>query len=135
MNRKQLILNCAIAVFAFSSTLSASLLVFGQKKPNYFNITIPASGARLVFGLGMFGTGLTMFLASRIEAVETTDLLKPKPIPFLCRGCRYYHGSSYGGVTLNCAIHPQGYKSAQCPDWQAFNHLNLEEQENDINYR
>ncbi|MEH2355977.1 hypothetical protein [Nostoc sp.] len=124
MKRIQLILNCAIAVFAFSSTLSGSLLVFGQKKPNYFNITIPASAARLVFGLGMLGTGLTVLLASRIEAVETGDLLKPKPIHFPCSCCRYYHGSSYGGVTLNCAIHPEGYEGNQCPDWQAFNHLN-----------
>lgn len=121
MNRKQLILNCAIAVFAFSSTLSGSLLVFGQKKPNYFNITIPVSGARLVFGLGMFGTGLTMFLANRItDTDEIGDLLKPKPIPFPCRGCRYYHGLSYGGVTLNCTIHPDGYEDNQCPDWQSF---------------
>lgn len=124
MNRKQLILNCAIAVFAFSTTLSGSLLVFGQKKPNYFNITIPASAARLAFGLGMLATGLTMLLASRIETVETGDLLKPRPVPTPCRGCRYYHGISYNGVTLNCAIHPEGFEGNQCPDWQTFNYLN-----------
>ncbi len=118
MNKKQLILNCAIAVFAFSTTLSGSFLVFGQKKPNYFNITIPASTARLAFGLGMLGTGLTMLLASRIEAVETRDLLKPRPVPTPCSCCRYYHGSSYGGVTLNCAIHPDGCEGSQCPDWE-----------------
>jgi hypothetical protein len=125
MNRKHLILSCAIGVFAFSTILSGSLVVFGQKKTNYFNITIPASGARLVLSFSMMGTAITMFLANRItDADETSDLLKPRPIPVPCRGCRYFHGIPYNGVTLNCAIHPDGYEGNQCPDWQAFNYLN-----------
>ncbi|WP_373525889.1 hypothetical protein [Nostoc sp.] len=124
MNTKQLILKSAIGVFAFFTILSGCVMVFGQKKPNYFNITIPASTARLAFGLGMLGTGLTMLLASRIETVETGDLLKPRPVPTPCRGCRNFHGVKYNGVTLNCAIHPEGYEGNQCPDWKAFNHLN-----------
>jgi hypothetical protein len=134
MKRIQLILNCAIAVFAFSTTISGSLLVFGQKKPNYFNITIPASAARLAFGLGMLGTGSTMLLASRIEAAELRELLKPRPVPTPCRGCRNFHGVEYNGIPLNCAIHPEGWQGDKCPDWQAFNHLN-KEQENDVNSR
>jgi uncharacterized membrane protein YgdD (TMEM256/DUF423 family) len=85
MNRKHLILSCAIAVFAFSTTLSGSLLVFGQKKTNYFNITIPVSGARLVFGFSMMGTAITMFLANRItDTDETRDLLKPRSVREQC---------------------------------------------------
>lgn len=120
MNRKQLILSCAIATFTFSTTLGGSLLVFGQRKPNYFNIVIPVSYARLAFGLGMLGTGLTMLLASRIEAAELRELLKPRPIPAPCRGCKYYHGISYNGVPLICTVHPEGIEDVQCPDWQGF---------------
>jgi|GEM_PF-2410027 len=122
MNRKQLILNCAIAFFAFSTTLSGCLIVFGQKKPNYSTITIPPSYARLAFGLGMIGTFTTMLIASQIEAAQIRELqaLKPRPVPTPCRGCRYFHGISYNGVTLNCAVHPDGWEGAQCPDWQGF---------------
>ncbi|MBD2510022.1 hypothetical protein H6G91_22445 [Nostoc muscorum FACHB-395] len=120
MNTKQLILNCAIAVFAFSTTLSGSLVVFGQKKTNYFNITIPASGARLALCFSMMGTGLTMFLASRIEAVQFEESLKPRPVPTPCRGCKHFHGVIYNGVLLNCAVHPRGWQGDKCPDWQTF---------------
>ena len=120
MNTKQLILKSAIGVFAFSTILSGCVMVFGQKKTNHFNITIPASGARLAFGLGMLGTGLTMLLASRIEAAQSEESLKPRPVPTPCQGCRYFHGVVYNGVTLNCTIHPSGWQGDKCPDWQSF---------------
>jgi hypothetical protein len=124
MNTKQLILSCAIGVFAFSTILSGSLVVFGQKKTNYFNITIPASGARLFLSFSMMGTGLIMFIGNRIEAAQFEESLKPRPVPLPCRGCKHFHGVVYNGVTLNCAIHPKGYEGNQCPDWQTFNYLN-----------
>lgn len=34
-----------------------------------------------------------------------------------CVGCRHYHGQSYGGTLLVCAMHPDGPESDQCPDW------------------
>ncbi|WP_109012798.1 hypothetical protein [Nostoc commune] len=120
MNTKQLILKSAIGVFAFSTILSGCVMVFGQKKTNHFNITIPASGARLAFGLGMLGTGLTMLLASRIEAAQFEESLKPRPVPTPCSCCRYFHGVVYNGVTLNCTIHPSGWQGDKCPDWQSF---------------
>ncbi|MBG1268964.1 hypothetical protein [Nostoc sp. WHI] len=117
--------HCSFRLFHYFKWLSPG---FRAKETELFQHHNTCSfTARLAFGLGMLGAGLTMLLANRIEAVETGDLLQPKPIPFPCRGCRYYHGSSYGGVTLNCAIHPDGCEGSQCPDWQAFNHLNLEE--------
>jgi hypothetical protein len=126
MKRIQLILSCAIATFTFSTVLSGCVLVFGQKKPNYFNITIPASTARLAFGLGMLGNGLimlgnglTMLLANRIEAAELRELLKPRPIPTPCLLCAYYHGVVYNGITLNCTIHPSGWHGDKCPDWKS----------------
>lgn len=81
MNTKQLILKSAIGVFAFSTILSGCITLFGQKKTNYFNITIPPSGARLVFSFSMMATGLTMFLANRIEVARFEESLKPRPVP------------------------------------------------------
>jgi len=37
-----------------------------------------------------------------------------------CQGCRYYHGRTYGGNHLVCAMHPHGWEGEDCPDWQAF---------------
>ncbi len=127
MNTKQLILKSAIGVFAFFTILSGCVMVFGQKKTNHFNITIPASGARLVFCFSMMGTGLTMFICSRIEAAQFEESLKPRPVPAPCRGCRYFHGVVYNGVTLNCTIHPSGWQGDKCPDWQSFRLSNKEQ--------
>ena len=120
MNTKQLILKSAIGVFAFSTILSGCVMVFGQKKTNYFNITIPASTARLVFCFSMMGTGLTMFICSRIETAQFEESLKPRPVPLPCRGCKHFHGVVYNGVLLNCAVHPKGCFGDKCPDWQTF---------------
>ena len=44
--------------------------------------------------------------------------------PVVCRGCRYYHGQSYGQNKtqrnpLICGIHPRGWQAdPPCPDWQ-----------------
>ncbi|WP_041566587.1 hypothetical protein [Nostoc punctiforme] len=134
MNTKQLILKSAIGVFAFFTILSGCVIVFGQKKPNYFNITIPASAARLVFSFSMMGTGLTMFIGSRIEAAQFEESLKPRPVPPPCQGCRHFHGVVYNGVLFNCTVHPKGWQGDKCPDWQTFK-KSLEEQEKDINSR
>ncbi|MBN3908112.1 MAG: hypothetical protein HWQ35_16655 [Nostoc sp. NMS1] len=120
MNTKQLILKSAIGVFAFSTILSGCVMLFGQKKPNYFNITIPASAARLAFCFSMMGTGLTMFIGSRIETAQFEESLKPRPVPTPCQGCKHFHGVVYNGVTLNCAVHPKGWQGDKCPDWQSF---------------
>ena len=36
-----------------------------------------------------------------------------------CVGCSNYHGHSYGGNFLVCGMHPYGWDSDQCPDWEA----------------
>lgn len=36
-----------------------------------------------------------------------------------CVGCRHYHGQSYGGNMLVCGMHPYGWESEKCPDWQS----------------
>ncbi|MGD1904507.1 MAG: hypothetical protein ACFB0C_00775 [Leptolyngbyaceae cyanobacterium] len=36
-----------------------------------------------------------------------------------CVGCRHYHGQTYGGNLLICAMHPYGAEEPQCPDWES----------------
>lgn len=36
-----------------------------------------------------------------------------------CVGCRHYHGQAYNGVMLVCGMHPYGWESEECPDWQS----------------
>ncbi len=36
-----------------------------------------------------------------------------------CVGCRNYHGHSYNGTVLICAMHPYGWEDEQCPDWES----------------
>ena len=35
-----------------------------------------------------------------------------------CINCSNYHGHSYNGNLLVCAMHPSGYEGDQCPDWE-----------------
>lgn len=36
-----------------------------------------------------------------------------------CVGCRHYYGQVHGGNPLVCAMHPYGWDSDACPDWQS----------------
>ncbi len=36
-----------------------------------------------------------------------------------CVGCRNYHGHSYNGNLLICAMHPYGWEDEKCPDWES----------------
>ena len=36
-----------------------------------------------------------------------------------CINCANYHGQSYNGNLLVCAMHPDGYEDRECPDWEA----------------
>jgi len=42
----------------------------------------------------------------------------PSTKPIACDGCINYHGQSYGGNKLVCAIHPAGVDGASCKDWE-----------------
>jgi hypothetical protein len=37
-----------------------------------------------------------------------------------CVGCRHYHGQVYEGNLLVCAMHPYGWDTEDCPDWEAY---------------
>ncbi len=48
----------------------------------------------------------------RLEARNSWLDRIPKP----CLGCRYYHGESYNGNSLICAVHPSGPEAENCRD-------------------
>lgn len=35
-----------------------------------------------------------------------------------CINCANYHGQSYNGNLLVCAMHPDGWDDENCPDWE-----------------
>ncbi len=35
-----------------------------------------------------------------------------------CIGCHHYHGQVYSGNLFVCAMHPYGWDSQDCPDWE-----------------
>ncbi|NES95218.1 MAG: hypothetical protein F6K32_08285 [Desertifilum sp. SIO1I2] len=35
-----------------------------------------------------------------------------------CVGCHHYHGQVYNGNLLVCGMHPYGWDTAECPDWE-----------------
>ncbi|WP_416666244.1 hypothetical protein [Egbenema bharatensis] len=61
--------------------------------------------------------GLGSSIDHAIEPVTHTvePMLNQHPV---CVGCRHYHGQSYNGVMLVCAMHPYGIvdESETCPD-------------------
>ena len=38
-----------------------------------------------------------------------------------CIDCINYHGQSYNGNLLVCAMHPEGWADQNCPDWEQKN--------------
>ncbi|BAQ63451.1 hypothetical protein [Geminocystis sp. NIES-3709] len=45
--------------------------------------------------------------------------LKPHPEKHpACVGCVNYHGQTYNGNLLVCAMHPYGWDDETCPDWK-----------------
>ncbi|NJR64837.1 MAG: hypothetical protein HC772_05175 [Leptolyngbyaceae cyanobacterium CRU_2_3] len=38
--------------------------------------------------------------------------------PKACQGCCIYHGQTYNGTRLICAIHPSGVEGDHCMDWE-----------------
>ncbi|MGD1852717.1 MAG: hypothetical protein ACFB2W_00560 [Leptolyngbyaceae cyanobacterium] len=44
----------------------------------------------------------------------------PAGIPSPCQGCRNYHGQTYGGHHLVCALHPHGAEGDECGDWESY---------------
>ena len=36
-----------------------------------------------------------------------------------CVGCHHYHGQVYSGNLFVCAMHPYGWETENCPDWES----------------
>jgi hypothetical protein len=52
------------------------------------------------------------------EMNREQQVLLEDPTPEVCRGCCHYHGHSYGGEQLICAMHPYGVEQEECGDRQ-----------------
>jgi hypothetical protein len=52
------------------------------------------------------------------EMNREQHLLLEDHTPKVCRGCCHYHGHSYGGERLICAMHPYGVDQEECGDRQ-----------------
>ena len=46
-----------------------------------------------------------------------------------CYSCKNFHGRSYGGNYLNCAVHPFEPPGENCPDWEGSEKLNRYQEE------
>lgn len=56
------------------------------------------------------------------ETEETYYSYPVEPTPekhAACVGCRHYHGQVYGGNLFICAMHPYGWDTESCPDWES----------------
>jgi hypothetical protein len=52
------------------------------------------------------------------EMNREQHLLLEDHTPKVCQGCCHYHGHSYGGERLICAMHPYGVDQEECGDRQ-----------------
>ena len=67
---------------------------------------------------------LEAYLGIELAVEETAQPMIHTVEPFLndrptCVVCRHYHGQTYGGTMLVCGMHPYGWESDKCPDWQS----------------
>ena len=37
-------------------------------------------------------------------------------VPETCKGCQFFHGKSYNGQLMVCAVYPEGWSDGECPD-------------------
>lgn len=61
-------------------------------------------------------------LEELIGDTDTTFGYPVEPTPEMhpaCIGCQNYHGQVYSGNLLVCAMHPSGWDTEDCPDWEA----------------
>ncbi|MCA1990795.1 MAG: hypothetical protein LDL41_01935 [Coleofasciculus sp. S288] len=60
-------------------------------------------------------------LVGETEQTFTSYPVEPTPEQHpACMGCCHYHGQVYGGNLFVCAMHPYGWDTESCPDWESF---------------
>jgi DNA-binding transcriptional regulator YbjK len=101
-----------------------TLLDSAEQMTEEFESTIDQALDQMDQVVEPWATILTSNLASWVEEVSApiSQIVEPlvQDHP-RCVGCRNYHGQTYGGHTLVCALHPYGPDEdlAQCPDWES----------------
>lgn len=63
-------------------------------------------------------THVDLYVGRLREMNRDQRLLLEDSTPEVCRGCCHYHGHSYGGERLICAMHPYGVDQEECSDRQ-----------------
>jgi len=100
-----------LAILSIDELLPENLAIESLLTPT------PSATARMR-SLGISYRGFSQ--AHRDEWVRAVQSLNP-PKPVSCVGCINYHGQSYGGNKLICAIHPTGVEGDTCGDWERQN--------------
>jgi hypothetical protein len=96
-------------------------------------VTVGARGAITGGGIKSWAVGMSLMLGgatvkafglNRLFNIFTNEEIdwilrqRLREIPSSCRGCRNFHGASYGGVMLVCAIHPKRVEGNTCADYE-----------------
>jgi hypothetical protein len=97
---------------------------------DYLDKAIAPELDRFLDGLDQSITELAEPVVAMLNGIEEAVQDSTEPIvhivePMLtehpsCVGCRHYHGQTYGGNLLVCAMHPYGWDGHQCPDWESI---------------
>ncbi len=97
---------------------------------DYLEKAIAPEIDRFLDGLDQSITELAEPMVAMLNGIEEAVQDSAEPIvhivePILtehpaCVGCRHYHGQTYGGNLLVCAMHPYGWDDHQCPDWESL---------------
>jgi hypothetical protein len=119
-----------IAKTAFGSILAGLSLLIAIRSQNP---TVQTTAS--VLGAGLMGYSSTTLLLTRrrqqknrtsdaeaylefLRQINRERFAETPAVPTACQGCCHYHGQTYGGNLLVCAMHPHGVESDRCPDWQ-----------------
>jgi len=57
-----------------------------------------------------------------VSETEQTFTHPEEPTPEeqpACKGCCHYHGQVYSGNLFVCGMHPYGWETEVCPDWES----------------
>ncbi len=116
----------------FVGLSSTAIIKFGELlTPHRNSLKVIMFYGSASVGAGLFSIGIGMAVTKLIlEPMEIEELrsdiyssssteIKDKFIRSVCVGCVNFHGRSYNGVQLVCAIYPSGWtESDQCPAWE-----------------
>ncbi|MBW4467357.1 MAG: hypothetical protein KME07_18175 [Pegethrix bostrychoides GSE-TBD4-15B] len=109
-------LSLLIAVRAQNPTVQATASVVGAGLMGYSTTTLLLTRSRQQKNRVADAEAYLEFL----RQINRERLAETPTVPAACQGCCHYHGQTYGGNLLVCAMHPHGVETDSCPDWQVL---------------